>query len=45
MNAPVTIDVFAEHEYPVIIGRGLLGELPALCTGAQKVAVLHSATL
>ena len=45
MNAPVTIDVFAEHEYPVIIGRGLLGELPALCTGAQKVAVMHSATL
>lgn len=41
----VTIPVRAEHEYPVIIGRGLLGELPALCEGAQKVALVHSATL
>ena len=45
MNSPVTIEVSAEHTYPVIIGRGLLGELPELCAGAQKVAVIHSATL
>jgi 3-dehydroquinate synthase len=45
MNSPVTIEVSAEHTYPVIIGRGLLGELPQLCAGAQKVAVIHSATL
>lgn len=40
-----TIHVRAEHEYPVFIGRGLLGELPALCEGAEKVALVHSATL
>lgn len=39
------IEVRAEHEYPVIIGRELLGELPALCAGAEKVALVHSATL
>ncbi|MCH1403849.1 MAG: iron-containing alcohol dehydrogenase, partial [Candidatus Nanopelagicales bacterium] len=35
----------AEHEYSVIIGRGLLGELPQLCAGAQRVAIIHSAAL
>jgi 3-dehydroquinate synthase len=39
------ITVHAEHDYRVIIGRGLLGELPALCTGAQKVGLVHSAAL
>jgi 3-dehydroquinate synthase len=45
MSTPVTIDVTAEHEYPVVIGRGLLGELPGLCAGAQRVAVVHTSTL
>ena len=44
-ESPVVISVRAEHDYPVIIGRGLLGELPALCSGADKVAVVHTATL
>jgi len=39
------ITVRAEHAYPVIIGRGLLGELPALCAGAEKIAVVHTSTL
>ena len=41
MTASFTIPVTAEHEYPVIIGRGLLGELPGLCAGAQRVAIIH----
>ena len=45
MTASYTIPVTAEHEYPVIIGRGLLGELPHLCVGAQRVAIIHSAVL
>ena len=45
MTASFTIPVTAEHEYPVIIGRGLLGELPHLCAGAQRVAIIHSAVL
>lgn len=39
------ITVRAEHEYPVIIGRGLLAELPRLCAGAERVAIVHTATL
>ena len=45
MTASCTIPVTAEHEYSVIIGRGLLGELPQLCAGAQRVAIIHSAAL
>ena len=45
MTALHTIPVTAEHEYPVIIGRGLLGELPGLCAGAQRVAIIHSKVL
>ena len=45
MTASYTIPVTAEHQYSVIIGRGLLGELPGLCAGAQRVAIIHSAVL
>ena len=45
MADPTTIRVRAEHEYPVTIGRSLLGELPELCRGAEKVALIHSSTL
>ena len=45
MTASCTIPVTAEHEYSVIIGRGLLGELPQLCAGAQRVAIIPSAAL
>jgi 3-dehydroquinate synthase len=39
------ITVHAEHDYPVIIGHGLLGELSGLCTGAQKIGLVHSSAL
>lgn len=41
----VRIDVSAEHEYPVFIGRGLLQELPALIAGADRVAIIHPGSL
>lgn len=43
--ADVVIEVRAERDYPVIVGRGLLGHLPGLLTGSQRVAVIHPATL
>ena len=46
MNAdPTVIDVRAEHDYQVVIGRGLLGELPKFVEGASKVAIVHTAAL
>jgi len=46
MNAdPTVIDVRAEHDYQVVIGRGLLGELPRFVDGASKVAIVHTAAL
>jgi len=39
------IEVRAEHNYQVVIGRGLLGELPNFLTGVNKVAIVHTATL
>jgi 3-dehydroquinate synthase len=42
---PIVIGVDAEHQYEVVIGRGLLGELPRYLTGAQKVAIVHTPTL
>lgn len=42
---PVRIAVSSEREYPVIIGRGLLGELPALLADAQRIAIIHPAAL
>ena len=35
------IPVAAERSYEVIIGRGVLGELPALLHGATRVAIVH----
>lgn len=35
----------AAHRYDVVIGTGLLGEVPALLDGAQRVAILHPPTL
>ena len=40
-----TIVVRAEREYEVIIGRGLLGRVPAALPGATRAAVLHAAPL
>ena len=41
----VVIEVSAERDYPVVIGRGLLGHLPGLLAGAQRVAVIHPGAL
>ncbi|MGX7679952.1 3-dehydroquinate synthase [Jatrophihabitans sp. DSM 45814] len=34
-----------QSAYDVVIGTGLLGELPPLLTGAQRVAIIHPPTL
>ena len=45
MSDPVTIDVLVNPPYPVIIGRGLLGELCRMLDGTHKVAILHQPVL
>ncbi len=43
---PTRITVRAEHEYDVVIGRGLLGEIPELVgPRATRVLVMHPAEL
>ncbi len=42
---PVRITVSSEHEYPVVIGHGLLGELPSLLPGAHRIAIIHPPAL
>jgi 3-dehydroquinate synthase len=39
------IPVSAERTYDVVIGRGLLGHLPAMLAGSQRVAVIHPGAL
>jgi len=39
------IDVGGPQPYPVLVGRGLQGELPPLLAGAAQVAVVHPPTL
>jgi 3-dehydroquinate synthase len=39
------IQVTAERDYEVVIGRGLMGRLPALVAGATRVAIIHAPTL
>jgi 3-dehydroquinate synthase len=39
------IHVATASPYDVVVGEGLLGELPALLSGAQRVAVVHPAAL
>jgi len=39
------IHVSAEREYDVVIGRGLLGELPGLLSGSARVAIIHAPSL
>ncbi len=41
----VVIPVAAEHDYEVVIGRGLLGHLPRMLQGATRVAVVHPGAL
>jgi 3-dehydroquinate synthase len=41
----VTVDVLVDPPYPVIIGRGLQGELTRIVDGTHKVAILHQPVL
>ncbi len=43
--ADVVIDVRAERDYRVVVGRGLLEHLAGLLPGARRVAVIHPAAL
>jgi 3-dehydroquinate synthase len=45
MSEPVTVEVRVDPPYPVIIGRGLLGELERSLEGRHKVVVLHQPVL
>ncbi|WP_407108159.1 3-dehydroquinate synthase [Rhodococcus aetherivorans] len=45
MTEPVRVDVQTAQPYPVIIGRGLLGELVDELTGTRTVAILHQPPL
>jgi 3-dehydroquinate synthase len=45
VTEPVTVDVVVDPPYPVIVGRGLLGELQRVLEGRHKVAILHQPVL
>jgi 3-dehydroquinate synthase len=45
MTDPTRITVAGAKPYDVVIGSGLLGELPPLLKGAQRVAIIHPPTL
>ncbi len=45
MTDSVRITVSGARPYEVVIGTGLLGELPPLLAGAGKVAIIHPPTL
>src|SRR6185312_3770682 len=42
---PVVVDVNVDRPYPVIIGRGLLGDLGRVLQGRHRVAILHQPVL
>ena len=42
---PTRIHVGTAAPYDVVVGDGLLGELPALLKAAQRVAVIHPTSL
>lgn len=44
-EAPTRITVSGDRPYDVVVGTGLLGELPALLDSAQRVAVIHPGAL
>ncbi|MCW2608369.1 MAG: 3-dehydroquinate synthase [Frankiales bacterium] len=43
MNTRITVK--GDSPYDVVVGEGLLGELPGLLPGAQRIAVVHPAAL
>lgn len=45
MTPDVVIPVDAERRYDVVIGRSLLGHLPGMLSGAQRVAIIHPRAL
>lgn len=45
MTEPVTIDVRTADPYPVVIGRGLLGDIVASVGGTRTVAIFHQPPL
>jgi 3-dehydroquinate synthase len=45
MTQTTRISVTGPKSYEVVIGSGLLGELPTLLDGAQRVAIIHPPTL
>ncbi|GDY28860.1 3-dehydroquinate synthase [Gandjariella thermophila] len=45
MVDPVRIEVATERPYPVVIGRGLLGELVDTLRGTPTAAIVHQPTL
>ncbi|WP_072688906.1 3-dehydroquinate synthase [Rhodococcus marinonascens] len=45
MTEPVRVQVQTANPYPVIIGRGLLGELVAELAGTRTVAIFHQPPL
>jgi 3-dehydroquinate synthase len=44
-SAPATVQVAVDPPYPVVIGRGLLGELIDLLVNRHRVAILHQPVL
>jgi len=45
VSEPVRIDVATAQPYPVIIGRGLLGDVVTELSGTRTVAIFHQPTL
>jgi 3-dehydroquinate synthase len=45
VTAPTRIRVDGDAPYDVVVGEGLLGELAAMVSGSQRVAVVHPASL
>ncbi|MDQ0380767.1 3-dehydroquinate synthase [Amycolatopsis thermophila] len=45
MTDPVRIEVRTARPYPVVVGRGLLGELTEAVKDASSVAIVHQPTL
>lgn len=45
MSDDLIIPVSAERDYEVVIGHGLLGHLPRILEGSDRVALIHPASL
>ncbi|MGV0625798.1 3-dehydroquinate synthase [Mycolicibacter minnesotensis] len=45
MPEPITVTVATDPPYPVVVGKGLLGDLAGLLAGRNKVAILYQPTL